>query len=434
MSHANLPTKWPSGSTLRLVRSVMFLTILSFGSGCAALSNPVADGIPVSMLPEELKGKSREGLKPIPLTMLRQKPILFHKVGPGDILGIVIENVLGEPNQAPPVRTSDANGQSPAIGYPILVQDDGTIALPYVKPIKVEGMSLLEVQQALLKAYTIDNKILLGGKERIIVTLFQARRYHILVLRQDGGTAGVPVGPTFGTASPVIGASTRGTGYPLDLPVGENDVLNALAKTGGLPGTDAKNEVIIHKKNSKNPDGSEIVIRIPLRLRPNTPPPFKPEDVILDNGDIVYIESRGTEVFYTAGLIGSGQYPLPRDTDLDVVEAIMQVRGPLLNGGFGQAQFVANVINPNLGTESPSLITILRQTASGQELPIRVDLNNAMKDPRERILIQPGDIIVMQEKPGESVARYMTQRFSLNITGLLIQGNDFIVDLLGVVP
>ena len=31
----------------------------------------------------------------------------------------------------------------------------------------------------------------------------------------------------------------RGTGFALDLPAYENDVLNALAQTGGFPGTDA---------------------------------------------------------------------------------------------------------------------------------------------------------------------------------------------------
>src|SRR5580704_6285234 len=73
----------------------MLLAFCLFGAGCAAITNPVSDGIPVRELPDEYRGKSREGLRPIPLTMLRQKPILVHEVGPGDVLGIVIENVLG---------------------------------------------------------------------------------------------------------------------------------------------------------------------------------------------------------------------------------------------------------------------------------------------------------------------------------------------------
>ena len=45
------------------------------------------------------------------------------------------------------------------------------------------------------------------------------------------------------------------------------------------------------------------VVRIPLRLPPDEPPPFRPEDVVLQTGDIVFIEARDTEVFYTGGLL-----------------------------------------------------------------------------------------------------------------------------------
>jgi hypothetical protein len=41
-------------------------------------------------------------------------------------------------------------------------------------------------------------------------------------------------------------------------------------------------------------------------------------------------------------------------------------------------------------------------------VPIRVDLRKALRDPRERILVQPGDMLILQEKPCEAVARYLT--------------------------
>src|SRR4029077_4003159 len=75
------------------------------------------------------------------------------------------------------------------------------------------------------------------------------------------------------------------------------------------------------------------VTRMPLRLRKGQSPPFRPEDVILQNGDVVYIPSRDAEVFYTGGLLFTGQYALPRDYDLGVVEAIAVTRGSLVNGG-----------------------------------------------------------------------------------------------------
>ena len=44
--------------------------------------------------------------------------------------------------------------------------------------------------------------------------------------------------------------------------------------------------------------------------------------ILLHDGDIVFIESRETEVFYTGGLLGGNQFALPRDYDIDVVRAI----------------------------------------------------------------------------------------------------------------
>src|SRR5262245_45540535 len=65
-------------------------------SGCAALTNPVANGVPAHMLPDELLGESREGYETIPLTLLRQKPVEHYILASGDTLGIFIEGILGE--------------------------------------------------------------------------------------------------------------------------------------------------------------------------------------------------------------------------------------------------------------------------------------------------------------------------------------------------
>src|SRR5262249_11651021 len=154
------------------------------------------------------------------------------------------------------------------------------------------------------------------------------RTYHVLVVRQDSGAL------TVGTGG-AIGQTKRGTGYSLELPAYKNDVLNALTRTGGLPGLDALNEVVIERGALSDFSDPEAVrraveacpppgaaaggwdavrrVRIPLRMRPGEPPPFRPEDIVLQTGDIVFIEARDTEVFYVAGLLGSSQVPLPRD-------------------------------------------------------------------------------------------------------------------------
>jgi hypothetical protein len=57
------------------------------------------------------------------------------------------------------------------------------------------------------------------------------------------------------------------------------------------------------------------------------------------------------------------------------------------------------------------LLVVLRRTPGGGQVPIVVDLRDALKHPEERLLVRAGDVLLLQEKPGEAVARYVTQTF-----------------------
>jgi hypothetical protein len=165
------------------------------------------------------------------------------------------------------------------------------------------------------------------------------------------------------------------------------------------------------------------VIQIPLRLPPCAPVPFTPQDVILHSGDVVFLEARDQDVFYTGGLIPPGAFVLPRDTDLRVVEAITRVKGPVVNGAFGTNTLAGNLINPGIGNPSPSLLSVLRRTPDGGRMIVRVSLNRAMRDPRENILVLPGDVLILQEQPSEALARYFTQTlFNFTLTWQAIHG------------
>jgi hypothetical protein len=201
--------------------------------------------------------------------------------------------------------------------------------------------------------------------------------------------------------------------------------LQALTQTGGPPGLEAKNEVIIRRGKYDPADPAKGYLRIPLRVRPDQPITFTEADITLQDGDTVSIEARDTEVYYTAGLLGSAQVPLPRDYDLHVIEAIAQVRGPLINGSFSQNAFVAQAVGTGIGNPNASLVTVVRRLPNNQQILIRVDLNEAFRDLRENIIIQPGDLIVMQERPSEAVTRYFTQTIRVTSNWLTILGTRF---------
>ena len=77
------------------------------------------------------------------------------------------------------------------------------------------------------------------------------------------------------------------------------------------------------------------VLKIPLRVKPGVVPELTTEDVTLQDGVIVYIESRDAEVFYTGGLLSPGEHVLPRDYDLDALQAIAMAGGAV--GANGRA-------------------------------------------------------------------------------------------------
>jgi hypothetical protein len=224
----------------------------------------------------------------------------------------------------------------------------------------------------------------------------------------------------------------------VDLPANENDVLHALALTGGFPGSTAADHVIVYRgflkgeqaeavkqvaslNNQSNHSISDVcpsgkMMRIPLLVRAGEVPAICQKDVILETGDAVFVEARGIRTFYTGGLLPPGEYTLPSDYDLDVIQAIARVHGAMVNGAFGGSNLAGNLIVPGIGDPNPSLLVVIRRTPNGGQIPIRVDLNRAYLDPRERLVLCAGDVLILQETPGEALARYFTQVFQLNLT------------------
>jgi protein involved in polysaccharide export with SLBB domain len=422
--------------------------------GCAAVTNPVANGVPVRMLDERLLGQSREDYEPIALTHLRRKPPEIYTLAPGDTLGVYIEGILGDAETPPPVNVPDSAELPPSIGYPFPVRQDGTISLPYVGQINVEGLTLDQAEAKVIQAY-LDEQILRPDDKRILVTLMRPRYFRVLVIREDSAQQQVSLQNEsllgLGTTRTTIGGGRRATGTVVELPLGENDVLNALARTGGLPGLESTQEVIVQRgywdgsqsaaetcycnlpesiasqvDENRTHDGRRRTVRIPLRRKcsDGTPLPFTPEDVILESGDIITVRGRDPEFFYTGGLIPAGEHPLPNDYDLTVLEAILKTRGPVINGGFNASNLNGSILGSGIGNPSPSLLSVLRKTPGNGQVTIQVDLHEAARDPRENILVMAGDVLILQEKPDEAITRYFTQTFRIDFVGRWLNRSD----------
>ena len=409
----------------------MILIVCSVSGGCTAMTNPVADGIPVRLLPPELLGPCKTNYQTVPLSLLRQPQPDAYRLDAGDVLGVYVEGYLGEKNvptyAAPMVQSRDQNRLPPSAGYPVSVDEEGKIVLPAVGKLSVKGMTIGEAREAIAKLYNPNADKILVLKDQVVVTHMHPRTQQVLVFRQEASTF------LAGQDGPVP-TSKRNTGHLVDLPAYQNDVLQALVRTGGLPEMDAYNEIIIYRGGMKDKQqkldamkqlekarpGSDMsqlgiwmgeTVRIPLRVPAGSPMPFAAEDIVLRTGDIVFLEARDEQVFFTAGLLPPGKHVLPRDHDLDVVEAVSLVRGPLYNGAFGGSNLSGALVAPGLGNPSPSMVTVVRRVPGRGQVPIVVDLRSALKYPQERLVLRPGDLLILQEKPSEALARYMTQTF-----------------------
>lgn len=424
--------------------SLMLLLVASgllAGSGCQTMQ-----AVPVSRVPREiLAGDLKNKYEDISLLRLRQDPPKVYLLGPGDVLGVYIKGVLGNEEELPPVHYPEDSNRPPAIGYPVPIREDGTLALPFITPIKVEGLSLVEATNQIRNAYTYPKVIVKPDQDQIIVTLIRKRMVRVLVIREESGGAAE--------------VSKRGTGHVVDLPAYENDVLRALSETGGMPGTDAKNEVLIYRgmysdavnydeimnnlclDNCQDPcfcnegpvPDPPNVTRIPLRYNPANPPVFSQQDVILGEGDIVIIRSRDKETFYTAGLLGGGEFPLPRDKDLDIIGAIAIAGGPLGSGGTGIGALGGQQAGGMMGGQGgrsgtncqPSEAIIIRELPCGNQISMKVDLNRALQNRSERILIQPGDVIVLRYTIAEEIGNALLNLIQFNFLFNGFNGNGF---------
>jgi len=413
-----------SARRAKLCGLIFILTALP---GCYSISN-VKNTVPANRLPRHFLGTPKESQSPVQFASLGQEKPAEHIISGGDTLSIYIYGIFPSDDQGTPLvqRSQQVNQRyypphggivGPATGLPGVVNVDGSIELPIIGTFEVGGLTIPEVIQKLKQAYR-EEAVLAEGRERITVTLLIPRVTRVTVIREDTPSTSVQL------VSPgQVDHIHRGSGEVIDLPAYENDLMHAMAATGGLPGTDAAREIwVFRRRGLANPtavsleqlnairagfDGGESacacddVIRIPLVWCPGEPVPYTQQDVILEEGDVVYIPRR-SEYFYTGGLLKGARIPLPRDEDIDVLEAIALATGST-GGPLGQSgQALAG------GTPGhmirPTRVVILRKLPDGKQLSIRVDLARAMEDEKQRIFIQKDDVVMLHFKPHEAVA------------------------------
>ena len=422
-------------------------------AGCTSI--PQRETVSVAGYASMRNEGPRSSMEQINMVKLRMDRPPVELLGPGDVLGIYISTVTGSEDVPPPVYNVDGKSEEdPASGYPYPVRSDGTLSLPLLaEPIYVEGMSLIEAENAIRTAYTIKKR-LLGSEAKISVTLIKKRTINVCVIREDlslaidptrGSSSTTQITAAKGTGETYFGNVGRGSAVSLSLPIYKNDNLEALSRSGGMPGLNAKNELIILRKT--NNDGNSLgegdylpkdgeafarsvsdrynetgsldsfgsdmgIIRIPLRVLPcEEPPRLTSDDVTLRDGDVIYIQSREAEVYYTGGMLKGGVHAIPRDYDLDVLSAIAAAGGGVGAGVGGTDTSTGGRSNFLL---APSRILIIRNH-NGRQVAISLKKNDALRDPSSRIYVEPNDVILVEYTNFETLFNIVFSTIRVNI-------------------
>jgi protein involved in polysaccharide export with SLBB domain len=405
---------WTKQSHLNLVHVGIGLIVVvccMTQLGCISMT---ANDIPASRLPLELRGCSHSDLVPINLASLRQEAKEDYTVDAGDVVGVFVPGIVPpDVAQTPVLQTTRSFNDvyyppgglvmGPGLGIPLEVTARGLLELPLTSALDVRGMTLPEIQEKVMTKY-LQEGMLKDTKTPAQISVIRKRVHRVMVIREDINA------PNLYKSRTQTVVSERGTGELVDLPAFENDVLHALSVSGGLPGTDAYNRIWIFRGadetvlqqellNAAESDNWESLAKqyratcIPLKIRQGETLPFSPADIILNTGDVVYVEGHKHQWFYTGGFMPGGQFALPRDEDIDVLEAIAMATGQIgsqaLTTGLGQLR------------SPPTSVVIVRKLADGQQFRIRVDMAKATRDANERVLIQPDDLLMVYYKPRE---------------------------------
>jgi len=388
---------------------------LSITAGCwAPLCSP---GVPACALPDSFRTPMRTAGPPLNFASLSLPPQKDYILGPDDVLEVTVHG-LYPGGETRPIR--------------VQIMADGSIQLPLVGPVRVGGMNVMQAHVAIHNAYA-DGFI---KEPRTNVFLVERALTSVLVLGEVGAP-GMYRLPKYENdvahALAVAGGLREDAGLEIEVHrrITQNQVRAAqynqqfarqnpaeapvefaglIAQPDGVidmvPPADPEarlvypvggpNEPALASQPLDSPLGVPIgqepmeIVRIPLRGYPSRP--IFTEEVALNPGDVIVVPSRKDEVFYVVGPlsptnfvrfsisarerdIGAG-FLLPRDREIDVVTAVA----------------MAGYIDP---INSPTTVTVQRHLPDGRSMRILVDLFKARYDPKETLLVAPGDIIYL---------------------------------------
>jgi len=288
-------------------------------------------------LEERTRQVPQRHVEPTALALTEFKP---YTVAVGDVLSIRMYGLM-EDRYAPTTLE-------------LRVQDDGTIQMPVVGPVRVSGLSLREIEQAIMAAH----KPGVVKDLSVYVQLVAPETTTVLVLGA--------------VASPGL----------VRLKHNERNLLYALAAAGGFGSTATAGgfssatsgrihlQPIRPERQPATYNLSDINdVRLALASEP------------LESGDMVIVEPAEATAVYVTGLVNApGPVPVPVNGSLSLVRTIAAAGG------------VRDFLDPPEAT-------LWRRLADGQQVRVKVNLADVLGGRSPDIALRAGDVLDVPHTP-----------------------------------
>lgn len=297
---ANVGAEGHDGSMVRPFRWLMLITLaltISVTAGCAMapgghinekkLEESLDSQVDImEITPEMVMGMRMQRMqeeslaRPAPEPLLRQIRDYEYRIGPGDILSVIVYDH--------PELTIPAGSERPASETGNRVRPDGTIFYPYVGRVRVAGMTLEEVRGLLTRRLS---NVITDPQVEIGMGAFHSQKVHVSGAVESPGT------------------------YPLTIvPM---TVLEAVSQAGGATDTADWHNIILTR------EGREERISLYAMLRQGD----LTQNRLLRDGDLLHVPtSENQNVVVLGQVLKPGAIPLGNER-LTLTDALARASG-----------------------------------------------------------------------------------------------------------
>lgn len=326
-------------------------------------------------MPNSLRLVAQANPQEVDLSRLASATGGSDTIGPGDVLDVAISASLNKEDQ---------------VTIPVRVHNDGTANVPDIGRVNLAGVEP-QAAEALLRAEAINKGLYLNPT--ITVSFAHKKMNYVRVLGavKKPGLHELPP-----NASDIVSAIAAAEGLADD--AGENvEVRNPIVAgssgrrmvAGGVEGPYSP----VSSSAEEDQDGMRAYTVSLTSASKSTANRYTVED-----GGVVMVEKRDPDPIHVGGLVNNADtYDFPIGKTLTVVGAVTMAGGP--------------------SNQLADKVFVIRPLADGgRKARIQVSLRRAKRNPKEDIVLGPGDMVLVEHTPG-TVLMEAAQLIRFGISG-----------------